>query len=431
MKSFKSFIIEVTSGEGEDFLNQLKSSLKNIDGVNGVVKKTANSYIINVSGDRLGLIQKIAKTLKGATYNPNGAGSSIGRIEMKASDGSNKRILLKGGTVNIANKGDLAEGLISAGIFAKFTKRTPDGIKDITRKDIEQVLKKINSKGFLEVVNDLFPEVQDTIRLQLSLPQKAMADLLDSSKWSMFSELFDSSVSYGNSKNVMRYAKFLFRNSKPNIIEVKGVGTENQTGTKVDIITTIDGVSTNLNISLKVTGGNQFGQVGGHSFEKLYKFFDVFGAKLSKSIEKTYNEKLLSSDKPVDAVWWIYEKAEKELKKIFKGDDDTKELKYLKDFANGIEYYATLNDPSVEMVYFDKGSFKSMKFNKVEEKLANVDLDCKLSGKSFPQIIVYDKKTNSELIQLRCKGENQRNGMYFRNYVEKKSGFSKIFGVER
>jgi len=300
MKSLKEYILneQVSSKE---YLEKIKTHLSGLVGITSITPKGPNGYIVRITGDRIEMINLIANSIPDAVYNSHGSGSSIGRVEIPV-DGKTKTILVKGGTSGVANKGDIAEGLIAAGIFAKIVHRNTKQIVNITDSDIKDILSDMDDYGKLEVVHDIVPGVQDHIKLNLSLPKNALADLKDKNKWVLFPELFKSAVEYANSRNVTRYAKFLYRNGKPNKIEIRGVGTENQTGTKVDIVTYIDGRKTNLNISLKVTGGDQFGQVGGHSFKSLHDFFNTFGIDVPRKMEDVYNKRILEDDKITDAV---------------------------------------------------------------------------------------------------------------------------------
>jgi hypothetical protein len=81
-------------------------------------------------------------------------------------------------------------------------------------------------------------------------------------------------------------------------------------------------------------------------------------------------------------------------------------------------------------VDFSDGGFKILRFNKLEEKLKNVDLAASYVGpvvpatekktKAYPQVDIHERgNPKNKLLQIRMKIENRPNGVYSRNYIEK------------
>ena len=75
--------------------------------------------------------------------------------------------------VLIANRGEIAEGILGAAMFAKFTKRAPSAeIAQVTTQDIERILAQLNPKEkdiYSVTVEDADNKHADTITFDLFL----------------------------------------------------------------------------------------------------------------------------------------------------------------------------------------------------------------------------------------------------------------------
>jgi hypothetical protein len=90
--------------------------------------------------------------------------------------------------------------------------------------------------------------------------------------------------------------------------------------------------------------------------------------------------------------------------------------------ADAVTFFATLGDTNVELVQFDKGGFKILRFHNLVEKLKVVDLTATFSdSKARPEITIHDvHNPKNILITIRCKVETKDNGdLYVRNIIEK------------
>jgi hypothetical protein len=102
------------------------------------------------------------------------------------------------------------------------------------------------------------------------------------------------------------------------------------------------------------------------------------------------------------------------------GNNDTEEARFVDEVARAVTHFATLGDANVELVDFDKGGFKILRFKNLEYKLRNIDLTASYTGKTRPEISIHDvEDPKKELIAIRCKVENKKSGPYVRNYIEK------------
>ena len=102
--------------------------------------------------------------------------------------------------------------------------------------------------------------------------------------------------------------------------------------------------------------------------------------------------------------------------------DPRQEVGFVAHIADAVTFFATLGDPNVELVQFDKGGFKILRFGNLLEKLKTVDLTATFSdSKARPEITIHDAlNPKNILITIRSKVETKKNGdLYVRNIIEK------------
>lgn len=339
----------------------------------------------------------------------------------------------------VSNKGEIAEGILGAAMFAKFTKRDPDGkIGIVTRKDIERVLDEMSASG-----NDLYQEVladaegggHDTISFYLKLKQAALSDLYDPKKRPILASLYDSALLYVNSERAETYARYFFLNERSDDIAVVVDGAISETDKKSDVSVIIKDPRTGLirklklEASLKVGPVKQFGQVGGSSMDSMEKLWEKFGIDVSKMV-KDYTKR--HEEDPRNAIKLMYQKVAAELNNRFVNGDDMDKIRFINQLADAITYFATLGDNNVELVQFDKGGLKVLRFAGLKQKLHDANLAVEFVGtKSWPELRIYDKDSKETLLFVRVKGETQSGGrMYIRNYIEKGPFLEKLTKVE-
>jgi hypothetical protein len=353
--------------------------------------------------------------------------------DIKFSDIS-KTNTLQTGSDTIRNRGDVAEGIFAAALFARFNNRTPTGIAPITNADVVKVINrigkvaKLTKKGkrtFMHAsisskVNDVNPISKDITTLSIGLAPSNFSDFINKAPAKMAKEI-SSAVAYANSSNVSRYAKFLYVNNKPNKLVVDADGISNQTGTKVDVYVTIDRRRTNLNVSLKVSGGDQFGQVGGSDFIKLVDFFKILGVDISAVEHEFANARV---NQGVDASIDIaYAEGFKLLRNVFAGGPK-KDVAAFNKFVKGVMHFATLGDPTVRLVSLERGTFKEFSFKKFDTRLATTDVEVISKGTRRPTLVIRNATDGKELFILRSKYEKSED--YYRNLISKGSGLSSL-----
>jgi len=198
-----------------------------------------------------------------------------------------------------ANKGDVAEAFVGAAVAARYAKRikgqTSRTLDAVNRKDIDDLLDDVLTTGSItRTVKDLrviTKQVEDNITFKLALPQNAMDFLRVKSNRDDVSDFITSAIRYVNQdRRLALQSQFFAQNGKVDNIVVDSAGTADQKGTKVDIKITVNGKQTRNQISLKVTGGEQFAQVVGFGVDKFDKLFkDLLGLNVSQVAKNKCN----------------------------------------------------------------------------------------------------------------------------------------------
>ena len=338
---------------------------------------------------------------------------------------------------SISNRGEVSEGILGAAMFAKFTKREPnEEVGIINAADITNVLDTLQSQGndtYSVTVNDADSDIADTVSFVLRLKTGPYQDLMNPLKRKLITNELNSAAAYVNSAMAERYSKYFYLNGRADEICIMADGAASETEKKSDVWV---GVRDNngamrtlkLNASLKVGGIAQFGQVGGSDTESMTKLFGYFGIDVAPYVNKF--EQQYKKD-PIKAVEFMYRQITEELQQKLAGDNDTEEARFVDQVAHAVTHFATLGDPNVELVDFDKGGFKILRFKNLEHKLRTIDLTASYTGKTRPEISIHDvEDPKKELIAIRCKVENKKSGPYVRNYIEKGKLLEEITKVQ-
>jgi hypothetical protein len=322
----------------------------------------------------------------------------------------------------LANRGEIAEGILGAAMFAKFTKRAPqEEIAQVTVQDVERVLAQLSSKEknvYSVTVNDADNRHADTITFDLFLKTKPYQDLMDLKKRDALKQEFASAAAYVNTPNAERYSRYFYINGKTDAIEIIANGALAEKSSKVDVFVQVNGRRLRLNTSLKV-GVKQFGQVGGSEIASMIKLWNYFGVDVVPMAEKF--EKMRGKDQ-FAALEYMYRTIADQLGRELRGNNDHTEASFVVKVANAVSYFATLGEKNVELVDFSKGGFKILRFNDLVQKLRGVDLTASYKEhKGRPEIGIHDvNKPERELVSIRVKIENKKSGeQYVRNIIEK------------
>ena len=247
---------------------------------------------------------------------------------------------------------------------------------------------------------------------------------MDPAKRQLLINEYTSAAAYVNSAMAERYSKYFYLNGKADDIAILADGAASETEKKADVWVAVKDKNGNmrqlrLNTSLKVGGVKQFGQVGGSSIESMQKLWSYFDIDVSEYID-AYGKRLKKD--PIDALGFMYKKIAQHLAAQLSGDEVEQEVQFVDKIAHAVTYFATLGDPSVELVDFDKGGFKILRFKNLEHKLKTVDLTATyIASKATPEISIHEVgNPKNALINIRAKRETKKSGeIYFRNLIEK------------
>ena len=328
----------------------------------------------------------------------------------------------------VANKGEIAEGILGAAMFSKFVKRQPgEEVGQVTPQDITGILDRLKQTSedmYQLTVNDSDNEYADTVTFLLRLKTGPYRDLMDPAKRQLLINEYTSAAAYVNSAMAERYSKYFYLNGKADDIAILADGAASETEKKADVWVAVKDKNGNmrqlrLNTSLKVGGVKQFGQVGGSSIESMQKLWSYFDIDVSEYID-AYGKRLKKD--PIDALGFMYKKIAQHLAAQLSGDEVEQEVQFVDKIAHAVTYFATLGDPSVELVDFDKGGFKILRFKNLEHKLKTVDLTATyIASKATPEISIHEVgNPKNALINIRAKRETKKSGeIYFRNLIEK------------
>jgi hypothetical protein len=257
----------------------------------------------------------------------------------------------------------------------------------------------------------------------LKLKTGPYADLMNPNKRKLLANNFSSAAGYVNSADAERYSRYFYINNKADQIVIMADGVTGETEQKPDVwvyVTDENGQprKLRLNASLKVGGIAQFGQVGGSSAETQKILWNYFGIDVGPALKDF--ESNVKKD-PREAFKAAYEYAAQQISLELNGADAQEEAGIISSISQGITHFATLGDPNVELVDFDKGGFKILRFNNLVRKLQTVDLDATyVDTKTWPEVVIHERgNPKNKLLTIRMKVENKPNGIYVRNYIEK------------
>jgi hypothetical protein len=344
----------------------------------------------------------------------------------------------------IANRGETSEGILGAAMFAKFTKREPnEEIGTVTPQDINTVLDNLKQTGedqYEVEVQDFDNKHADSVAFVLKLKSGSYADLMDPNKRGLLANEFSSAAGYVNSADAERYSRYFYINGKADQIVIMADGVTGEKTQKTDVwvyVTDENGQprKLRLNTSLKVGGIGQFGQVGGDSEETQQTLWNYFGIDVDPAL-KNFGTKVKKD--PRQAFKNVYQYAAKQIDDQLQGADADQEAAVINNIAQGITHFATLGDPRVELVDFNKGGFKILRFNNLVQKLQTVNLAASyVDDKKWPEVSIHERgNPKNKLLTVRMKIENKPtkknpDALYIRNYIEKESLLEKLTEYRR
>jgi len=356
---------------------------------------------------------------------------------------------------NKFNRGDVAEGILGACLVAKLLnrpKREGDNYPKVTRKNIDDVLDDFfkSGKELIEEAKDKVIKkklIKDKIIFSIALPIAALEFLKEKDiRKKIVGDLYDSSIAYVEKEWKKDISKF-YTNGIPDVIEIRSDGTGDQKGTKADIKINVNGKKYRRQISLKVSGGEQFAQISGDEFSKQLAIWnDILGLNIEK-MESTYNKAIHGYDKSMffasrddkklssfknmlkTASKAVYTEASKQIKNSIVSKDTI----FYDKFVNLVIEGVTRGELEVELVKLESSKYKRLSFDKKSkeeyvQRIKKLNLIVDVPSEIDPQVRIYDgiKNKKNLILQIRVKIEspskNTREGKvykpYMRNYIE-------------
>jgi hypothetical protein len=253
-------------------------------------------------------------------------------------------------------------------------------------------------------------------------------------------KLINDSVSYVNSKEPTEHAEYFYTNKRVDLLEVESLGVVGQQKdaqgdilTKADIRTTYregytPGNQTsgtkheyNLNISVKIKGEKQFGQVSGLTGDRMKIFASAVGVKLDKNIIKQINiiaETLPQRNKTNKDVERTHQKV-MELLYPYMADQINKGSRgsYSR-FLDGVFNFIALRDPGVTVVDIGSGSYKKYVTNILASMRKRRNSEIVMTAKAYGtkgkgnyNLLVYVSSSDKYVVKLssRTQGTTARN----------------------
>ena len=108
----------------------------------------------------------------------------------------------------------------------------------------------------------------------------------------------------------------------------------------------------------------------------------------------------------------------------------TKKTEIIRNFAESIKFFATLNEDNVTLLQVANDAAKLYSFDQIEDALAGAVLQATIQmGKTGLPTMLINTAEGVPLLQYRVKQEFKPDGSpYIRNYVEKQKGLTPLIG---
>ena len=362
------------------------------------------------------------------------------------------------GERTMANRGNTLEGVVGAATTARLATRPG---RSVTREDLKLIIDKFAKTQEPDLTQKSgggkisFPavgtDITDTFVLTVKLPTKNYIDFVD---WDFLTsdKLMDSFINYvidfvNGASVVDRFARYFENNERPNKVEIIADGVSDMSGRKTDIFMVYLDENGNNKIhkfdySIKSGTTDQFGQVsaGGnlpksqkkalsdHGWEVYKKIFNDFGVNVSE-----VGKKYLSSKTLEQAVNIVYYKAYEEFTRQLAGSDADNEKKWLKQFIYNINEHGTYNDPTVQLLQFEKNKYYVLDFKQLNKLLAKDKLDIEVDlaftnsrdGSKWPKLVFYNFNNKQKFMTIRSKYSSEK----MNNLIEKGPYLKKIATV--
>lgn len=341
----------------------------------------------------------------------------------------------KGGTTDddsIAfNAGEVAEGIHAVAAFVRLTTRPSH---QITVADLYPIVNRLeNGKTLVLKAKEVESDIADEFHVTVSLKPE---------QWEAFKQL-DKIINYkkiaGIARNIVddankesgRFADLYEKNGKFDLVRVIGDGVSGETETKTDINFENETSRKYKGYSIKAGSTGQIHQVGGgrttisaeERFDIINKeLLGVHGRGQIVDIESAKPEfvELWNSGRVFTAYRRAYEAAVDAMNQELQTDQG--ENDFIKRMVNALKYWMRRDEEGVVLKQFTgtgKGTY-ILDADKLDElQDAGLNLVAKMASTQEPTLRVIDTKSKKALFEIRAKGEEKKNGYYFRNIINK------------
>jgi hypothetical protein len=331
------------------------------------------------------------------------------------------------------NKGDTAEGLLGAALFAKLLDRQNGSIGQITTDDVWNVFDNLNpvsDSDYMVRSKDL-GGATDTVWFRLKVKNTVKMALEDPALRKSITNWMLSPVNYVNSAEGTAYAEEFYKNGTPDEIGVISDGLSAQTDKKTDVVTAVRDPVTNtikreiMPVSLKA-GADQFAQHSGSKWKAMSTMFSVLGVDLPASLGSEY-ESYQKRGEQIKAATRVYKTATDMINSQL--TTEAEEAKFIQTVARALRFWATSDDDQVYVVSFGRsGKYDVLQFSQASllPAMKNLKLRARFIPGDNPKIEVYDLNSNQMLFSIRTYLQKQEKGLYQRNVIEKGPLLSKV-----
>jgi hypothetical protein len=328
----------------------------------------------------------------------------------------------------LPNKGDAAEGLLGASLFAKLLNRQNGSIGPITTADVWNVfdnLDPVSGTDYMVRSKDI-GGATDTVWFRLKVKNTVKMALENPKMRKSITNWMLSPVNYVNSPEGTAYAEEFYKNGTPDEIGVISDGLSEQSDKKTDVVTAVRDPVTNtikreiMPISLKA-GHDQFAQHSGSKWKAMESMFSVLGIQLPDMTGWADEyEGYQKQNQQIEAAGKVYEKATKLLNAQFTTPES--EAAFIQTLAKALRYWATSDDDQVYVVSFgSRGKYDVLQFS--QDSLVPAMKDLQLRARYIPgdnpKIEIYDQKSGNVLFNIRTYLQTKEKGKYQRNVIEK------------
>ena len=330
--------------------------------------------------------------------------------------------------VKMPNKGDTAEALLGASMFAKMLNREGKQIGDITTDTVWNILdtmKPVTNDDYLVTAKDL-GGATDKIWFKMKVKGYVKMALQNPAMRKKLTAWLMSPVNYVNSDEGTEYANEFYKNGQPDEIGVISDGLSAQSDKKTDVYMAVRDDQTGnvkkelLPISLKA-GADQFAQHSGSSWKAMEEMFKHLGVTFTPNEKldlKNEYESKQSAKQQVEAADQVYSVAAGIINDKFRSPQD--EAAFIKTVANALKFWATSNQTNVRLVTFgNRGAYEVLRFDRLVPMMKKLQLRAEHLTGTNPKLLVKDQVTGQILFQIRTYIQQTKKGPYQRNIIEK------------